>query len=62
MTLIPEQLAPEFTLSFDGGDPAEPPFPDCHCGRWVGDECACSGCNLHPLDCPCLPVEDDNQP
>lgn len=51
----------EFTISLDDGDPAGPPFPNCHCGRWVGDDKGCSGCGMHPLDCSCLEVDEEEE-
>ena len=48
----------EFTITFQDDTPG-PPFPDCHCGRFVSDERMCSGCNLHPWDCGCSPLDED---
>lgn len=33
-------------------------LPDCDCGRRVDPERGCVGCNLHPLDCSCLPLAE----
>jgi len=55
-------MSDELTISFD--DCAITPenlatLPPCHCGRGLY-KFGCLGCSLHPFDCSCLPIPDDD--